>query len=77
MNEIVEWLKRLTIFLIMAKMIVHLRPKQEYEKYLKLVVGLMVLAMILEQGMLILSGATIYNLEERMELWERMLSKSS
>lgn len=77
MNEIVEWLKRLTIFLIMAKMIVHLRPKQEYEKYLKLVVGLMVLAMILEQGMLILSGATIYNLEERMKLWERMLSKSS
>lgn len=77
MSEIVEGLKRLTIFLIMAKMIVHLRPKQEYEKYLKLVVGLMVLAMILEKGIALLGGGIIYDVEERVRLWEKWLSVSS
>ena len=77
MSEIVEWLKRLTIFLIMAKMIVHLRPKQEYEKYFKLVVGLMVLAMILEKGIALLGGGIQYDVEERVRLWEKMLSVSS
>ncbi len=77
MNEIVEWIKRLTIFLIMAKMIVHLRPKQEYEKYLKLVVGLMVLTMILEKGISLINGGIGFDLEEGVRLWEKMLSESS
>ncbi|MBQ8821627.1 MAG: stage III sporulation protein AF [Lachnospiraceae bacterium] len=77
MNEIVEWIKRMTIFLIMAKMILHLRPKQEYEKYLKLVVGLMVLTMILEQGISIINGGIGFHLEERVRLWEKMLSENS
>ena len=77
MTEIVDWIKRMTIFLIMAKMILHLRPKQEYEKYLKMVVGIMILAMVLEQGIAIAQGGGEILWEERMVLWERMLSESS
>ena len=77
MTEIVDWIKRLTIFLIMAKMILHLRPKQEYEKYLKLVVGIMILAMVLEQGISIVQGGGRLLWEEKMILWAKILSESS
>lgn len=76
MTEIVDWIKRITIFLIMARMILHLRPKAEYEKYLKLVVGIMILAMVLEQGLRILQGGGELLWEERMILWEKILSES-
>lgn len=77
MTGIVEWIKRITIFLIIAKMVLHLRPKQEYEKYLKLVVGIMVLAMILEKGLGLAQGGGELLWEERMRLWEKILSASS
>ncbi len=77
MIEIVDWIKRMTIFLIVARMILHLRPKQEYEKYLKMVVGIMILAMVLEQGIGFVHGGGEILWEERMVLWERILSESS
>ncbi len=66
MAGVVDFIKQMTVFLIMAKMILHLRPKQEYEKYLKLVVGIMILAMVIEKGSELLQGG----------LWERILSGS-
>lgn len=66
MASVVDFIKQMTVFLIMAKMILHLRPKQEYEKYLKLVVGIMILAMVVEKAAELLQGG----------LWERILSGS-
>ena len=76
MTEVVDFIKQMTIFLIMAKMILHLRPKAEYEKYLKLVVGIMVLAMVMEKGIELLQGGGELLWEEKMILWERILSES-
>lgn len=76
MTELVDWIKKITVFLILAKMIMHLRPKQEYEKYLKLVVGMMILSMILERGMALMSEGGVRLWEERMILWEKILSGS-
>lgn len=76
MTGFVEWIKRMTVFLLLAKMIMQLRPKAEYEKYLKLVVSAMVLAMVLEQGMTLVLGGGALLWEERMDLWERILSES-
>ena len=76
MTVIVDFIKQMTIFLIIAKMILHLRPKAEYEKYLKLVVGIMVLAMVMETGIGFVRGGGELLWEEKMILWERILSES-
>lgn len=75
MTQVVEFIKQMTVFLIMAKMVLHLRPKAEYEKYLKLVLGIMVLAMVVEKGMGLLQGGSEILWEEKMILWERILSE--
>lgn len=69
MAGIVEFIKQLTVFMIMAKMVLHLRPKQEYEKYLKLVVGIMVLALVVERVIGLWQGG-------ESVLWEKILSAS-
>lgn len=74
MAGIVEFIKQMSVFLIMAKLILHLRPKQEYEKYLKMVVGIMILAMLVEKGTELLQGSSGLLWEENMMQWERILS---
>ena len=69
MAGIVEFIKQMTVFMIMAKMVLHLRPKQEYEKYLKLVVGIMVLALVVERVIGLWQGG-------ESVLWEKILSAS-
>ncbi|MCM1192482.1 MAG: stage III sporulation protein AF [Butyrivibrio sp.] len=58
---------RIGIFMICAQAIIHFRPRETYEKYLKLLVGVMVLIQLfLPVGSLLLGGGmeqTLKNLE--------------
>lgn len=43
MNELVELIKRIGIFMIAAQAVLHFAPGQKYEKYIKLIVGTLIL----------------------------------
>lgn len=47
MRDFVRELGRLTTFLIFARAVVYLRPKESYEKYLRLLTGLILLLQFL------------------------------
>ena len=47
-ENILAAISRAGIFLVCAQTLVHCRPKPVYEKYMKLLVGLMVLVLVLE-----------------------------
>lgn len=50
---------RITIFLILAQTLVHLAPKESYEKYLKLLVKWFLLALLLSPIMALLTGQSL------------------
>ncbi len=43
MNELVETIKKIGIFMIAAQAVLHFAPGQKYEKYIKLIVGTLIL----------------------------------
>jgi len=43
MNALVELIKRIGIFMIAAQAVIHFTPGQKYEKYIRLLVGMMIL----------------------------------
>lgn len=47
MNALVELIKKIGIFMIAAQAVIHFAPEHKYEKYLKLIVGIMVLLQFL------------------------------
>lgn len=56
---------RIGIFMICAQAIVHFRPKETYEKYLKLLVSVMILIQLfLPMGSFLLGGGMEQTLEE-------------
>lgn len=54
-----ERMIRITIFLILAQTLVHLAPKESYEKYLKLLVKWFLLALLLSPIMALLTGQSL------------------
>jgi len=46
MTQIPELLKQVGVFMVCAQTILHFKPQQKYDKYLKLLVGIMVLAQL-------------------------------
>ncbi|MDD6811256.1 MAG: stage III sporulation protein AF [Lachnospiraceae bacterium] len=43
MNTIVEMIQKIGIFMLAAQAVIHFAPGQKYEKYMKLIVGIMIL----------------------------------
>ena len=48
MKEMLAFLKEFTFFTLAASVLLQLRPKETYEKYLRLLTGIMMLAMVME-----------------------------
>ncbi|MBO5292616.1 MAG: stage III sporulation protein AF [Lachnospiraceae bacterium] len=46
-QQLFEWLKRASLFVILAQMTVHFSPRPVYEKYLKLLVSLMTMTVLI------------------------------
>lgn len=66
-----QWLYRVVgqagIFLICAQTIVHFRPKEAYEKYLKLLLSVMLLTQLLQPVLSVFGGGTDQNAQAQVE----------
>lgn len=76
MNALVELIKRIGIFMIAAQAVIHFTPGQKYEKYIKLLVGMMILLQFVVPLHHILSG-TESDWGAKMADMERMLEAES
>lgn len=65
-----QWLYRVIgqvgIFLICAQTVVHFRPKESYDKYLKLLLSVMLLLQLLQPVLTALGGGGGWNAEEQV-----------
>ena len=65
-----QWLYRaigqVGIFLICAQTVVHFRPKESYDKYLKLLLSVMLLLQLLQPVLTVLGGGDGWNAEEQV-----------
>ena len=48
MSSILTFLKEFTFFALVARVLLQMRPKEAYEKYLRLLVSVMMLSMVME-----------------------------
>lgn len=66
-----QWLYRVVgqvgIFLICAQTIVHFRPKEAYEKYLKLLLSVMLLTQLLQPVLTVFGGGADQNAQAQVE----------
>ena len=66
-----QWLYRVVgqagIFLICAQTIVHFRPKEAYEKYLKLLLSVMLLTQLLRPVLIVFGGGAEQNAQAQVE----------
>ena len=66
-----QWLYRVVgqagIFLICAQTIVHFRPKEAYEKYLKLLLSVMLLTQLLQPVLSVFGGGADQNVQAQVE----------
>lgn len=66
-----QWLYRVVgqagIFLICAQTIVHFRPKEAYEKYLKLLLSVMLLTQLLQPVLTVFGGGVEQNAQAQVE----------
>ncbi len=66
-----QWLYRVVgqagIFLICAQTIVHFRPKESYEKYLKLLLSVMLLIQLLQPVLTAFGGEADQNVQEQSQ----------
>lgn len=74
-----QWLYQIVgqagIFLICAQTIVHFRPKESYEKYLKLLLSVMLLIQLLQPVLTLLRGDDNFSVEaQTVEFTEELQS---
>lgn len=73
MNSLVELISRIGIFMLAGQAVIHFAPEQKYAKYMKLIVGLMILIQFLSPvyklmgGMEIDWGEQLSNIEVELE----------
>lgn len=69
MSYLVEIMKKIGIFMIAAQAITHFAPSQKYEKYLKLMVGMMILVQLV-MPIHTLSGESLFDWSTALENME-------
>lgn len=67
---------RMGIFMICAQSIIHFRPKASYEKYLKMLVGVMILIQLFLPLGKLLFGNGVQEFTARVEQFEKSLNMS-
>lgn len=75
MQALMKAIVQMGIFMICSQVLIHFRPNGSYEKYMKLLVGVMVLAQIFFPVMNLFTGED-QSMEERVVWFEEMLQKS-
>lgn len=64
MNFFIEELCRIGAFMIVAQTIVHFRPKNTYEKYLKMLINIIVLVMLVNLLSKVINGIEYIDIDE-------------
>ena len=76
-----QWLYRVVgqagIFLICAQTIVHFRPKEAYEKYLKLLLSVMLLTQLLQPVLSVFGGGADQNVQAQGEEFTEEMNRAS
>lgn len=62
-------IRQMGVFMICAQALIHFKPKGSYEKYLKLLVGAMILVQLISPVAALLSGGVGLSLEERIAFY--------
>ncbi len=75
MNALLTKIGQLAIFLICAQTLVHFRPKDSYEKYVKLLVSIMLLILLVEPVMDLLGKGNKGDFLERIHVYEQKLQE--
>ena len=75
MNALLAKIGQLAIFLICAQTLVHFRPKDSYEKYVKLLVSIMLLILLVEPIMDLLGKGNKGDFLERIHVYEQKLQE--
>ncbi|MBQ7774304.1 MAG: stage III sporulation protein AF [Lachnospiraceae bacterium] len=73
MNLFLEKIGQLSIFLICAQTLIHFRAKDSYEKYIKLLVSMMLLILLVEPVMSLLGMGSSESFMEQIESHEKQL----
>lgn len=73
-SDIVKAICGIGIFIICAQMMIHFRPDNSYEKYLKMLVSAMILLLMLRPLAALLHGGEGAGLQERVEWFARQLA---
>ena len=75
MQVLMKSILQVGIFMICAQVLIHFRPNGSYEKYMKLLVSVLMLAMLFFPIVNLLIGGD-YNMEEKVKWFEEELAKS-
>ena len=73
-----EWMagiRQMGIFVICAQALIHFRPKESYEKYMKLLVSVMILAQLFTPVARLLGRDGSLSLEDRIRWYEEQLGE--
>ena len=73
MDALLEKIGQIAIFMICAQTLMHFRAKEAYEKYLKLLVSMMLLLLIAEPLMGMLGKGTEVNIPDRIQVYQQEL----
>ncbi|MBQ9136822.1 MAG: hypothetical protein IJX66_12105 [Lachnospiraceae bacterium] len=75
-NGLFNLIKQVSVFVVCAQMILHFKPTEQYGKYIKLLIGLMVLVQLFVPLMSLIGkeGANVFS--ERMEYYQRIVADS-
>ena len=74
--ELIQSIVRIAVFLILAQTIVHLSPRECYEKYVKLLVRLMLIASLLTPLTSLLTGESAEKVTQRILQESRAYERS-
>lgn len=73
MDVLLERIGQIAVFMICAQTLMHFRAKESYEKYLKLLVSMMLLLLIAEPLMGLLGKGTDVDLIDRIQAYQQEL----
>ena len=73
MSALLEKIGQMAVFLICAQTLMHFRPKDSYEKYIKLLVSMMLLILLVEPVMDLFGKGNTGDFMEQVEIYEQSL----
>ena len=75
-DRLLQIVKQTGIFIVCAQMILHFKPAECYEKYIRLLIGIMVLAQLVAAGAAMFGKGGENFFDERVDYYKALLTQS-